>query len=126
MKGGAGRDTYVYTSVAESTSTTHDIIQNLDPTERDAIQLPFSPTAYLGEVTGGSLSQATFDADLATLANAGALPVGDAAVFAPTSGDDAGRLYLVVDANGIAGYQSGQDYVIQLGVGSSDAAINFR
>jgi len=70
---------------------THDIIQNLDPTERDAIQLPFIPTAYLGEVDGGSLSQATFDADLATLANAGALPVGDAAVFAPTSGDDAGR-----------------------------------
>lgn len=126
MKGGAGRDTYVYTSVAESTGTTHDIIQNLDPTERDAIQLPFLPKAYLGEIDGGTLSQATFDADLATLANAGALAANDAAVFAPTSGDDAGRFYLVVDANGVAGYQADQDYVIQLGVGSSDATINFR
>ncbi len=126
LKGGEGRDTYVYTSVAESTSTTHDTIQNLDPTERDAIQLPIIPTAYLGEVDGGSLSQATFDADLATLANASALPIGDAAVFAPTSGDDAGPV-LSRDR-----CERGCGLPVRPGLRdparrrSSDATINFR
>ena len=38
----------------------------------------------------------------------------DAIVFDPDSGDFAGKTFLVVDANGVAGYQAGQDLVFEL------------
>ena len=37
-----------------------------------------------------------------------------AAYYTPDSGDLAGTIFLVVDANGIAGYQEGEDYVFAL------------
>jgi len=70
------------------------------------------PTAVIGAVTFGALSQASFDSDLA--AAVGALPGGQALLFQPDSGDLAGETYLVVDQNGSTGYQSGQDLVIHL------------
>ena len=39
------------------------------------------------------------------------LGAGQAVWFAPDAGDLAGTIFLVVDANGIAGYQAGEDYV---------------
>jgi len=39
------------------------------------------------------------------------LGASQAAWFAPDSGDLAGQIFLIVDANGIAGYQEGGDYV---------------
>ena len=35
-------------------------------------------------------------------------------LFQADGGDLAGLTFLVVDANGVAGYQAGSDYVIQL------------
>jgi hypothetical protein len=35
-------------------------------------------------------------------------------VYAPTAGDLAGTLFLVVDGNGQAGYQPGEDFVFAL------------
>ena len=35
-------------------------------------------------------------------------------LYAPDAGDLAGKLFLVVDANGVAGYQEGEDYVFAL------------
>ena len=35
-------------------------------------------------------------------------------IFTPTSGTLAGNTFLVIDANGVAGYQPGADFVIQL------------
>ncbi len=44
------------------------------------------------------------------------LPVGQAVLFDPNAGNlnQPGMTYLIVDANGIAGYQAGADYVIEL------------
>ena len=62
--------------------------------------------------TTGSLSdtsQAIFDAGLAS--NMGALTNGRAIFFTPNGGTLAGQTFLVVDGNGTADYQAGQDYV---------------
>ena len=61
----------------------------------------------------GSLSTSSFDADLAAAMN-GVLGAGQAALFTASAGTLAGRTFAVVDANGQAGYQAGQDYVIEL------------
>ena len=58
--------------------------------------------SFLGE-TSGDLA--------AALAGLGA---GRAALYAPDAGDLAGTVFLVVDANGVAGYQEGEDYVFAL------------
>ena len=54
--------------------------------------------------------------DLAAAVTAAALPAGQAVLFDPSAGDQdlAGTVYLIVDANGIAGYQANQDWVFQL------------
>ena len=39
---------------------------------------------------------------------------GQAVLFAPTSGTLAGNVFLIADANGIAGYQADADFVFQL------------
>lgn len=44
----------------------------------------------------------------------GVLTAGHAVFFTPDSGSLAGQLFLVVDGNGTAGYQAGQDFVILL------------
>ena len=57
----------------------------------------------------GALSLASFNADLG--AALGGLGASQAGFFAPDAGDFAGKIFLVVDANGVAGYQAGEDYV---------------
>ncbi|HEY0113165.1 MAG TPA: bluetail domain-containing putative surface protein, partial [Allosphingosinicella sp.] len=61
----------------------------------------------------GSLSTASFDSDLEAAMN-GTLDASEAVLFTANSGDLAGRLFLVVDENGVSGYQAGQDYVIEM------------
>jgi hypothetical protein len=41
------------------------------------------------------------------------LGIGQAAAFQAISGDMAGRIFGIVDANGIAGYQAGEDFVVE-------------
>jgi hypothetical protein len=63
-------------------------------------------------VSTGRLNSATFDQDLAAALNA-VLGAGEAALFTPNSGDFAGRTFGIVDANGVAGYQAGEDFVLE-------------
>ena len=70
-------------------------------------------SASTGTSGSGSLSAASFDADLAAGLN-GFLGAGQAALFSATSGTMAGRLFAVIDGNGVAGYQAGEDLVIEL------------
>ena len=55
-----------------------------------------------------------FDAALAVLAGPSALGAGEALFVRPDAGQLAGMKFLVVDANGVAGYQAGADYVINV------------
>jgi hypothetical protein len=57
------------------------------------------------------------------------LHAGDAVLFTASAGSLAGHTFLVVDANGIAGYQAESDAVVQLQNGvnlSSLSTSNFH
>ena len=111
LEGGAGADTYFYRSVAESTSTGYDTIAGFDWHE-DRIDLPGAARGFSHTVQG-SLSTASFDSNLAT-AMSGVLGANEAALFTATSGTLAGHVFAIVDGNGQAGYQAGQDFVFDL------------
>ncbi len=113
LDSGAGHDVFNYTSVADSTGGKFDIVVVHD-LALDHIHLPFLPNAVDATVTSGALSHAGFNAVLASDIGAAQLAAGDAVVFTPDSGDLAGHHFLIVDANGTAGYQANQDYVIEI------------
>ena len=118
LRGGAGADVFLYNDAVESSGADHDSLLGFDPSS-DRIDLPVTVSGFSAAVTSGTLSAATFDTDLAAaLAGLGA---GRAGLFTPTAGDLAGTLFLVVDANGEAGYQAGEDFVFALpGAGPTD------
>ena len=111
LTGGLGADTYVYTKVSHSIGSSHDIIVGFDPTA-DKIDLPTTVTGIDAALNAGNASAATLDADL-TAALAG-LNANHAITFTVSGGDLAGHIFEVIDTNGIAGYQAGQDMVIEL------------
>jgi Ca2+-binding RTX toxin-like protein len=111
LDGQGGADVFAYRGAADSTSTGFDTIQGF-VFGSDSIDLAGTHDAY--EVkTGGPLREASFDADLAA-AMAGTLDAMEAVLFTADQGDMAGRLFLIVDQNGTAGYQAGEDFVIEL------------
>jgi hypothetical protein len=65
-------------------------------------------------VTHGALGGSHFDQNLAHDLGPHALKAHHAVLFTADSGSLAGKTFLVVDANGKAGYQAGHDFVIQL------------
>ncbi|HEX3809750.1 MAG TPA: calcium-binding protein [Rhizomicrobium sp.] len=111
LTGGAGADRFVYTAASESTGTAYDSITDFDAAV-DSFGLA-GVTAVHAAITSGTLSAATFDADLAA-ALKGNIGKHHAVVFTPTAGTLSGHTFLIVDVNGVAGYQSGQDIVIKI------------
>lgn len=120
---GDGHDTFNYTLVGDSTSTTHDTITGFNAS-LDKFEFPVAVKGINAEITSGHLSASTFDADLALAANASHLAAHDAVLFTPTSGTLLGDTFLIVDANGHAGYQAGQDYVIELTSGAHLSSLS--
>jgi hypothetical protein len=118
--GGAGADTIVLsvgndnlvTIAGQSVSVTHDTIDAFD-TRHDDFVLDVDVGGVDAAVSSGALSNATFNNDLKHALGTHRLVAGDAVVFTPNHGDLSGHTILVVDANGTAGYQSG-DYVFEL------------
>ncbi len=108
-------DTFVYNAVSDSTSTAHDVIHNMNFTG-DFLQVSAigAVTGIDAAVTSGPLSSSTFDTDLAVAVGAGQLAAHHAVLFTATDGTLAGHTILVVDENGVAGYQSGGDLVIDV------------
>jgi|GEM_PF-2673423 len=112
LTGGAGADVFHYDSASESTGAGYDTLAGFDYAQ-DRIDLPVAVTG-LDSARQGALSTASFDSDLASAFGAAALGAGHAAFFRATSGDLAGQTFLIVDGNGQAGYQAGQDFVFHL------------
>jgi Ca2+-binding RTX toxin-like protein len=110
INGGANDDQFVYNSAAESTSTSFDTIISFNFNNGDVFDLPGAVTST-STVAGGALDAATFDADLAAAMNPGVLSANEAVMFTASSGSFAGQRFLVVDADGIAGYTAGADFV---------------
>ncbi|HEY1706647.1 MAG TPA: FG-GAP-like repeat-containing protein [Rhizomicrobium sp.] len=120
--GGGGNDTFVYHSVAESTGKTADTIRGFDPAH-DKIDLPVAVTAIDPIVRSGTLDHADFNSDLKAAIGSAQLGAHHAVLFSASAGDLAGHLYLVVDANGVAGFQANADYVIQLQLAANPGKI---
>lgn len=108
LAGGGGSDVFTYTSAGESSGPAYDTLADFDPVH-DRIDLPGSVSGFGPTISAGTLSTATFDADLSALL--GGLGPSQAVWLSPNEGDLAGTVFLVVDGNGQAGYQAGQDYV---------------
>jgi Ca2+-binding RTX toxin-like protein len=113
LTGGAGADTFHYSQASDSTGALYDSILDFQ-FGADRIDLPVAVTGFDAAIAAGTLSEASFDADLTAVFGAAALGAGHAAWFTPNGGDLAGQTFLIVDGNGIAGYQPGQDYVIHM------------
>jgi Ca2+-binding RTX toxin-like protein len=111
LKGGPGDDTFQYKKVLESTSTTHDTIYDFDASA-DKFDLWFTVSSIAAPITTGLMQSGKFDADLsAALSSLGS---HQAVLFTPDSGNLAGHTFLVVDSNGVPGYQGGKDFVVDL------------
>jgi Ca2+-binding RTX toxin-like protein len=113
ITGGGGPDQFIYTSAIESTSTDFDTIVGFNFNGQDVFDLP-GAVSSTSVVAGGYLDAATFDADLSTAMGGGVLSPNEAVLFTPGSGSYAGRTFIIVDANGIAGYTAGEDFVLLL------------
>ncbi|HEX3810772.1 MAG TPA: calcium-binding protein [Rhizomicrobium sp.] len=126
LVGHGGADTFYYAPVSDSTGPSFDIITGFDATE-DKFDTLMDVAGVDATVTGGELSVATFNADLRAAIKAGDLAANDAVLFKPDSGDYAGDTFLIVDANGQAGYQNNADLVIELNGGhlTGLSAANF-
>jgi len=111
LTGGALSDTFTYASAADSTSTTYDTIHNID-FSLDRLNVGGSITK-IDATAHHTLSAATFDANLAGAAN-GHLDAHGAMLVIGSNGTLDGQVFLVVDQNGVAGYQAGEDLVIHL------------
>jgi hypothetical protein len=111
LNGGLGADTFVYSAISNSIGTSHDIIVGFDPGE-DKIDLPTAVTGIDAALDTGNVSSGSFDSDLT--AALGGLGAHHAITFTASGGDLSGHIFEVIDTNGIAGYQAGQDMVIEL------------
>ncbi len=115
----ASKAEFIYNAASDSTGANYDTITNFHTGGVDLIKFATAVSAVDATVTSGALSTATFDADLAAAVGASQLGAGHAVVFTPNSGSLSGDAFLVIDANGTAGYQAGQDLVILLDHSSS-------
>jgi len=109
--GGAITDFFAYSSASQSTGALHDTIHALD-FDSDKFDLSGSVSAIDAAVTTGLLRSAHFDSDLSAAVSS--LGANDAMLFTPDSGNQAGHTFLVVDFNGTAGYQAGEDLVVDV------------
>lgn len=117
LQGDAGADRYIYNSSAESAGVGRDLIVNAE-LDRDRFDFAFTVGAVKAPQTAGVLNTATFDADLRFAVHtkfAAGGPI-DAVLFDPSGGDldQAGHVYLVIDADNSGGYSAGSDIVIEL------------
>jgi hypothetical protein len=107
-----GHDTFIYNAVTDSTSTAYDTIEEWYSVT-DVFKLWFAVTGVDTEVVG-TPSQQNFDSDLATLVGPSQLAPHHAVMVSPRAGIFNSEGFIVVDANGVAGYQAGQDLVIHV------------
>lgn len=124
---GAGADTVRYLAAAESTGATFDILTDFDAVnDHFKMASALAVTGLDAAVTTGVLNLGSFDTQLAAAVGAGQLASHHAALFTPDSGNEAGHTFLVIDANGVAGYQAGADLVILVdGMTGTLSAANF-
>jgi methionine-rich copper-binding protein CopC len=122
LAGGGGSDKFVYNAVSESTSIGYDAITDFNASA-DLLDLWFQVTGVDATVASGSLSLRGLDLGLTYAVGAAKLAAHHAVLFTPNAGTLSGSKFLIVDANGVAGYQANADLVMLLGAASSLAGL---
>ncbi len=128
ITGNGGADTFVYTLVSQSTGnsggTAYDTIVGFDAAvDHFNLQTGGAVTGVDAAVITGALSSASFDGDLATAVGSGQMAAHHAVTFTADSGTLATHTFLIVDANGVAGYQAGLDFVFDVTGASNLGAL---
>jgi hypothetical protein len=108
---GAGAETLRYTAASQSTGFGHDKVTGFDAAV-DSFDIWTSVTVDSAITSGLLKGGAQFEATL-TKAMAD-LEAGHAVLFTADAGNLAGVSFLVIDADGIQGWQSGADLVIRM------------
>ena len=121
LAGGAGADTFLFNDATESTSLGYDTLLDFERGV-DTLQVNGRTYGNYADIAEGALSNASFDADLSAALGAGLS--GDAGVFFTASeGDYAGFTFLVVNTDGVDGYQAGADLVVLVGQPAPDLTV---
>jgi Ca2+-binding RTX toxin-like protein len=113
MTGGAGGDLYFFENVGESTGAGFDRITDFN-TATDHLYFGHAVAHIDPTVTSGAVAASNFDVKVAAAIGASHLNAGDAVLFKPSAGYLTGHTLLIVDHNGVAGYQAGADYVVDI------------
>lgn len=115
LTGNGGSDTFTYLNLVESRANLHDTITDFDAAADHFKLAAFltTPTAVDAAVAG-TLNAATYTTDLVTALDAAHLGAHHAAVFTASGGDLTGHSFLVVDVNGVAGYQLAGDLLVDI------------
>jgi len=121
MDGGTSADTFVYESASDSPATANDqpAGSGFDTISgfamaQDKIDLWFTVTGIDPQLNHVELRQPFIDTDLGNALGSSQLHANHAVIVHAGSGDYTGDYFLVIDGNGVAGYQAGEDLVIQL------------
>jgi Ca2+-binding RTX toxin-like protein len=128
LDGDDGADRFVFLDAADSTGLGYDTVMFANFNEDDFL-VPNDITGIDASVNTGALnntSEPTFNTNLIS-ALTGNLAPNHAIVFRPDSGNlgAIGREFLIIDINGVGGYQSNIDIVIDItfftgSIGTSD------
>jgi PII-like signaling protein len=122
--GTAHHDTFVYSSVSDSTGPNYDTIGGLN-LQTDQFDNFSAVTGVDAAVNSGTLDTgANFNSELAADIGTGQLQGHHAVLLTVTSGNLAGHTFLIVDENGQAGYQANQDLVIDVTGGQHLASLS--
>ena len=113
LVGEAGADRLVFKAVSDSTGPGFDTVYGFDYTQ-DTVDLPDEVTGFSGLFSDSPLSRGTFNADLEAALGADRLAAGHGALVQAAGGNLEGKLFLVIDANGEAGYQANEDFVFNI------------
>lgn len=111
LVGGPGNDRFVFHAAKDSPGTAYDTVKGVEFRNGDKFDVHGHITA-IDPTFAGTFNAATFDSRLVLKLNH--LGAGHAEMVHVTGGDMAGDYFLVIDQNGIEGYQSGHDLVIRL------------
>ena len=113
---GASRDTFGFGAASASTGSGYDLIAGVN-FAHDRFDVTTNIDAVTGintAVTSGTLSNASFNTDLAADLGSTKLSADHAVLFTASAGQLIGDRFLVVDLNGTAGYQANSVLVIRL------------
>jgi len=119
--GSGGKDTIVYAAATDS-SIAYDTVTGFSFRNDDHFVMTGAVTGIDAAVTHGQLDGdmggGTFGSELTAALDGAHLQAQHAVLFTPDSGSLAGSVFLVVDQNGVAGFQSGEDIVIKVDSGA--------